>query len=282
MKRRNKYIAWALSLGIMALVLSSCKTSRQTRQIALTKQTMEERVEKILGQALPYKTFSGNLRFSIQPGMNRGNITTDAQLRIIKDEMIQLSLRIPILGTEAVRINISPEQIIIIDRMNKMYFAESMENLKKRFPFDFDFYNLQSLFTNRLFVIGRQGLMPDDYTTFDYGENEFSATLSQKDNSGIIYDFTTDYSHQILKTEIYNSAKTVDMNWDYLNFGRASNNRLFPMKMNVALVIPNDMISMNLNFLSVDIDSSFELKADIPSKYKQIGLDQAIQLIQSF
>jgi len=282
MKRRNKYIVRALFWGIMGLLVSSCKTSRQTSQIALTKQTMEERVEKILNQTLPYKTFSGNLKFSIQPGMNRGNITTDAQMKIIKDEMIQLSLRIPILGTEAVRINISPEQIIIIDRLNKMYFAESMETLKKRFPFDFDFYSLQALFTNRLFIAGKQGLMPDDYTAFDYREDEFSATLSQKDNSGITYDFTSDYSHRILKTEVYNSAKTVDMNWDYSNFGRASNNRLFPMKMNGMLVIPNDLISMNLNFSSVDIDSSFELKAEIPSKYKQIGLDQAIQLIQKF
>ena len=133
-----------------------------------------------------------------------------------------------------------------------------------------------------MFVVGKQVLIPDDYSAFDYREDEFSATLSQKDNSGITYDFTSDYSHRIQKTEIYNNSKTVDMNWDYADFGRASNNRLFPMKMNMTLVIPNELISMNLNFSSVDIDSSFELNADIPSKYKQIGLDQAVRLIQFF
>ena len=280
MKRRNKFIALVLFLGI-AVLLSSCKTSRQTKQIALSKQTMEERVELILNQALPYSTFSGNLRFSIKPGMNRGNITTDAQLRIIKDEMIQLSLRIPILGTEAARVNISPDQVIIIDRINRMYFAESMENLKKRFPFDFNFYSLQSLFTNQLFIAGKQELMRDDYTSFNYWEDEFSAILSQKDSRGIIYDFTSDYSHRILKTEVYNSNKAMDMNWDYSDFGRTSNNRLFPMKMNVALTTPKDLVSMNLNFSSVDIDTPFELKAEIPPKYKPINLDQIIKFIQS-
>lgn len=281
MRRRNKQIAWALFFGITIFV-SSCKTSRQTQQIAIARQTIKERVELILSQALPYKTLSANLRFGIKPGTNRGNMTTDAQLRIIKNEMIQLSLRIPILGTEAARISISPEQVLIVDRINKVYFAESTETLKRHFLFDFDFYSLQSLFTNQLFIAGKQKLTPDDYTSFAYWEDEFSAVLNQKDSRGIAYDFTSDYSYRILKTEVYQSNKDMDMNWNYSDFGRTSSNRLFPMKMNMTLVIPNDLISMNLDFSSVNIDTSFELKADIPQKYKQIDLNQAIKIIQSF
>jgi hypothetical protein len=243
---------------------------------------MEERVELIVNQHFSYKTLSSNLRFSIKPGMNHGNMTTDAQLKIIKDEMLQLSLRIPILGTEAARVNISPDKIMIIDRINKAYFAESMENLKEHFPFDFDYYSLQSLFTNRLFIAGKQDLTPDDYASFNYGEDEFSAFLSRQDSREISYDFTSDYSHKIMKTEIYKQDKTVDMNWDYADFGRASNNLLFPMKMSMALIVPNNLITMNLNFSSVNIDTAFELKTDIPSKYKQIDINQVIKLIQSF
>jgi hypothetical protein len=243
---------------------------------------VEERVGLIVNQSMPYKTFSSNLRFGIKPGVNREGITTDAQIRIIKDEMIQLSLRIPILGTEAARISISPDQILIIDRMNKMYFAESMENLKKHFPFEFDYYSLQSLFTNRLFIAGKQEVTPDDYASFGYCEDEFSAVLSRQDSWGTGYDFTGDYSHRILKTEVYKNNKTVNMNWDYADFGRVSNDRLFPMKMSMVLTVPDNLISMNLNFSSVDIDTAFELKTDVPSKYKPIDINRIIKLIQSF
>jgi hypothetical protein len=243
---------------------------------------MEERVGLIVSQSIPYKTFSSNLRFGIKLGVDRESITTDAQLRIVKDKMIQLSLRIPILGTEAARINISPDQILIIDRMNKIYFAESMKNLKKHFPFDFDYYSMQSLFTNQLFIAGKQEVTPDDYADFDHWEDEFSAVLSRQDSRGIVYDFTGDYSHHILKTAVYKNNKAVNMNWDYADFGRTSNNRLFPMKMSMALTVPNNLISMNLNFSSVDIDAAFELKTDIPSKYKQIDINQVIKLIRSF
>jgi hypothetical protein len=278
MKHWNKYTAQILFLGI-ALFISSCKTSRQTGQIALTAHTKTEKVGLILSQALPYQTFSGNLRFSVKLGSDRGNVTTDAQLKIIKNEMIQLSLRIPFLGTEAARINISPEQVTIVDRINKMYFTESMENLKNRFPFDFDYYSLQSLFTNQLFIAGKQELMPADYVSFDYREDEFSATLNQQDSRGIIYDFVSDYSHRIQQTAVYKSDKAVDMTWDYSDFGRTSGNRLFPMKMKMALTVSTHLIAMDLNFSSVTIDTPFELKVEIPQKYKAIDWEQAVRLI---
>lgn len=282
MKRKNKYIAWVLCLMLAAFVSSCRTTSRQIQPVALTKHTVEERVGLIVNRSIPYRTFSSSLRFGIKPGVNRDGITVDAQLRIVKDEMIQLSLRIPILGTEAARINISPDKILIVDRMNKMYFTESMENLKKHLPFDFDYYSLQSLFTNRLFIAGKQEVTPGDYASFGYWEDEFSAVLSRQDSRGTVYGFTGDYSHRILKTEVYKTGKAVNMNWDYAGFGQTSGNRLFPMKMSMALTVPDNLISMNLNFSSVDIDTAFELKMDIPSKYKPIDINQIIKLIQSF
>lgn len=284
-RRRNgirtvKYIVWGLCFGL-AMFVSSCRTSRQIHPIALTKHTVEERVGLIMSRSIPYKTFSSDLRFGIKPGVNRKGITADAQLRIVKDEMIQLSLRIPILGTEAARINISPDQMLVIDRMNKRYFVESMENLKKHFPFDFDYYSMQSLLANQLFIACKQEVMPYDYASFSYREDEFSAVLSRQDSRGIVYDFTCDYSHNILKTEVYKNDKTVNMNWDYADFGQTSDNRLFPMKMSMTLTVPDNLISMNLNFSNVDIDTAFELKTDIPSKYKQIDINQVIKLIQS-
>ena len=281
MKRKNKYITWVLCLGLAAFA-SSCRTSRQVQPVALTEHTVEERVGLIVNRSIPYRTFSSSLRFGFKPGVNRDGITVDAQLRILKDEMIQLSLRIPILGTEAARINISPDKILIVDRMNKMYFTESMENLKKHLPFDFDYYSLQSLFTNRLFIAGKQEVTPGDYASFDYREDEFSAVLSWQDSRGIVYGFTGDYSHRILKTEVYKTGKAVNMQWDYADFRQTSGNRLFPMKMSMALTVPDNLISMNLNFSSVDIDTAFELKMDIPSKYKPIDINQIIKLIQSF
>jgi hypothetical protein len=278
MKQRNKHTAWILC---MAILVCSCRTSRQTQPVVPTEgHTPEERIGLIASQATSYRTLSSGLRFGVKPGVNR-EITVDAQLRIVRDEMIQLSLRIPILGTEAARINISPNRILIIDRINKVYFVETMDNLKERFPFEFDYYSLQSLLTNRLFIAGKRDVTPDDYASFACRADTFFTVLSRRDSYGIIYEFTADHSHRILKTVIDNNDKTVNINWDYAAF-ETFGNRLFPMKMNMALTVPDNLISMSLSFSSMDIDAAFELKTDIPPKYKPIDIDRVIQLIQSF
>jgi hypothetical protein len=281
MQQKNRQITLILLLGILWM-FGSCKTSHQPVQITLAKQTKTERIETIQSQAVHYKTFSSVLRFSIKPGAKNNNTSVDAQLKIIKDQIIQLSLRIPILGTEAARISITPEQLIVIDRINKQYFAESMETLHAIAPFDFDYYSLQALFTNQLFIAGKQTLGIDDYPSFRLEEDDFFVNLNNKDSQGINYDFVSDYSSRILKTEMYKNKEEVDMNWTYQDFGITSNKRLFPMKMKMELAIPNDLITMGLSFSSVDIDTEFELEASVPNKYRQLNVEQIIKLIQSF
>jgi hypothetical protein len=81
---------------------------------------------------------------------------------------------------------------------------------------------------------------------------------------------------------MYKDKETVNMNWAYQDFGLTSNKRLFPMKMNMELNIPNDLITMELSFSNVDIDTEFELDASIPTKYNQLTIEQVLRLIQSF
>jgi hypothetical protein len=276
--RKNKQCFLFLLLSVL-LLLSSCKTTRQVNEIALISKSKNIRIESIINQSIHYNTFSSSLKFNIEPGLKRKNISVDGQIRIIKDKTIQLSLRVPILNTEAARISITPEQIVVIDRLNKQFLAESIEKMKLLTSFDFDFYSLQALFTNRLFIAGKNSILPDDYDAFNMQEEEFYARLNHRDAQKVSYDFESDYTDKILKTKIYKGD--TNMTWNYLDFGLTDNRRLFPMKMYMELIVPNDLISMDLSFSKVVIDKEFELDTTIPKKYKQVTIDQLIKAIQS-
>ena len=280
MKLNRKYNNLIFLIGIIIL-FSGCRTSRQTNSIALSKMTKVERIESIKNQAISFNTLSSSLRFSIKPGMNKSTTSANAQLRIIKDKIIQLSLRIPILNTEAARLSITPEQIIVIDRNNRRYFSESMQTLKEKISFDFDFYSLQALFTNQIFVTGKPTISPEDYSSFNWSEDEFFAKLNNIDNQGINCDFISDFTNRIIQTEMYKNKQEANLSCLYKDFGLASNNRLFPMKMTMELTVPDDLITLNLTFNNVDINTNFEINTSIPNNYQPIGLNQIIQLIQS-
>ena len=278
---RIRKIGYLLLAGVI-IFFGGCKTTRQaaTGATALSEMNKEERIESIQYQFIPFNTLSSSLRFSIQPGKKKNTTTANALLRIIKDQVIQLSLRIPILGTEVARISITPEQVIIIDRTGKRYVSESIQALKQKSPFDFDFNNLQALLTNRLFIAGKPSIDPGDYNSFIWSEDNFFVRLSNTDNQGIHYDFVSDFTNRIIQTEI--SKKDVNMNWWYKDFGTASNNRSFPMKMLMELTVPNDLITLNLTFNNVDIDTDFKLDTTIPNNYQRIEFERIIKLIQSF
>ena len=81
---------------------------------------------------------------------------------------------------------------------------------------------------------------------------------------------------------MYKDKEEVNMSWLYKDFGLASNNRLFPMKMEMELTVPEDLITLNLTFNNVDIDTDFKLDTTIPNNFQPIGIEQIIKLIQSF
>jgi hypothetical protein len=157
-----------------------------------------------------------------------------------------------------------------------------MQAMKEQTSFDFDFYSLQALCTNQLFIAGKSSLSPEDYKSFHWTEDKFLVKLKNTDNQGIHYDFTSDYSNRIIQTEMYKNKKEVNLNWLYQEFGLTSNKRLFPMKMTMELTVPDDLITLNLSFNTVDIDAGFELDTTIPNRYQPIEMEQIIKLIQSF
>jgi len=281
MNRIKKYGRLFLLTGMIVFFIG-CKTTRQTAAIALSEAGKEKRIESIQYQEIPFRTLSSSLRFSIKPGLKKNTTSTNAQLRIIKDQIIRLSIRMPILGTEIARISITPEQIIILDRTNRRYVAESMQTIKEKTAFDLDFYSLQALITNRLFIPGKSSFTREDYNSFKWSEDKYFIRLNNIDNQGINYDFTGDYTNRIIQTEMYKDKKETHLNWVYKDFGLASNNRLFPLRMTMELTVPNDLITLNLTFNNVDIDTDFEVDTTIPGNYQPVTIEQIIKFIQSF
>ena len=276
MRKTNKYLFF---IFLFATLFNACKSPEALR-ISLEKKEKEERIQELLQHAISYDTFSGSLKLSIKPGEKSKSSSVDAYLKIKKNQAIELSLRVPIIGMEAAKVSITPEQILIIDRINKQYFRESMNRIQEEISFDFDFYSLQALLTNHLFIAGKTTIEETDFNSFHLIEDEFQAILSNTDSQGINYDFSTDYTRRILHTEMYKGKSETNLIWVYRNFGLTSNNRLFPMQMDMALHLPDDTFAMNFSFNRVDINEPFTPNTTIPNRYQQISLEQAIKLIK--
>ena len=279
---KNRVFTYLLFGAGLLIFFNGCKTPRQTAAVALTKMRKEERIQSIQHQALPFNTLSASLRFSIKSEIKKNTTSANAQLRIIKDKAIQLSLRVPFIGIELARVSLTPEQIIFIDRNSRLYASESVQTVQKMASFNFDFYSLQALFTNQLFIAGKSSVTIDDYNVFNWSENDYLSLLNNTDSQGIHYNFISDFTNRIIQTEIYKNKKDINLNCLYRDFGPASNNSSFPMRMTVELTVPDDLITLNMTFNNVDIDTRFDIDTAIPDRFQKVEIEQIIKLIQSF
>lgn len=87
---------------------------------------------------------SSKLQLTIPSGSD-GSITTGGTMKMKGGERVQLSILMPILRTEIARLEITPDEVLLIDRMNKRYVRASRKELDDILPKDARFSKLEKL-----------------------------------------------------------------------------------------------------------------------------------------
>lgn len=276
MKQNNRFrVKTALLIGLTLLMIA-CKSTKETARVQLQSAEIEERIGYILNHSIDYETFAASAFASIKmEGEGNANYACSAQLRIIKDECIQLAFTAPFLG-ELYRFTITPERITVVDRRNKQYISELMSTIKANYPFDFNYYDLEALFTNRIFMTGQESFEPSFHQHFNLLEDGYNAFLNYRDKQYISYTFTSDYSHRIINTAIHHEKEQIFMSWDYSNFKTVGDKQVFPMKEDIVISLPESTVQLTLDFKNIDLKKSFTIDYNIPSKYQEIPFDKLL------
>ena len=280
----NKQFGYrCIGLLSVILLLSSCKTRQETAApVAMTQRNNQELLSAVLSNTVEYDKFSAKLDTKLKQGSGKKTISSPASLRIIKGKALMLSIQPSVLGIkiEAFRMIVTPDSILLHDRINKMYASEALRDIKDVANFAFEYQNLEALFTNQFFIAGKTEITPADYRSLQVKQDEYAAHIISKDNRGTTYTFTSDYTDRIRKTEIESSNKSTRMNWSYDEFVLLKD-RIFPVKMNMVLNLPSDEASMGLSYSNIELDKDFTIEFQIPKNARRITLSQAIEIINS-
>lgn len=113
---------------LLVLLLAACKSSRT----ALTKPSLKET-----------RYLSSKLQVTIPGG--GGSMTAGGTMKLKEGERVQISVLMPIIRSEIARIEITPDDVLLIDRMNKRYVRASRRELEKILPRDANYAALEKL-----------------------------------------------------------------------------------------------------------------------------------------
>lgn len=108
-----------------------------------------------------------------------GNMSVGGTMKIKTNEHIQLSVLMPVLRSELFRLDVTPTEVLLIDRMNKRYIKTTPAQLAKVSGRNVRFADLQ-----KLIVEAASGTKGGELTGKDFG-------LSSFENAKVkLYDFS--------------------------------------------------------------------------------------------
>lgn len=272
MNRNN--VLWFAAL-LLLLSFSGCKSTRKVETAESNSvKSHTEFFDQMQEQAFQYRTLSARLNVDLK--LSGNSLSSRVDLKMVKDSAFQLSVQ-PFLGIEVFRAEISVDSVKIIDRMNKRYVAENYANLKGQTPIEFNFYNLQALFTNQLFLPGQQQIEPKQFNRFKLTQDGPAAEIRVKDAMGLLYTFMADGEEKILSTHINEPSDRYALQWDYSDF-RLAEGQPFPMRMDVQ-VLDKEVSKGGITFYFSRIQTNVPVQMDfsIPAKYNRMTLEQILK-----
>ena len=144
------------SCGTNKAIVKQSTTVKQTTaptQSSVQKQKLQF-VQKVSDQSLYQENLVSDLSFTLNTGSR--NISVPGILHMRRDEVIRIQLLIPLIRSEVGRIEFTKDYVLFIDRMHKQYVKASYNDVAFLKDNGINFYSLQALFWNQLFISGQQ------------------------------------------------------------------------------------------------------------------------------
>ncbi len=277
-KSRCKNVS-ILGFIFLVLLLSACKSGRNLSKPAVVQATEGlNYLETVVKNTPAITTFSSKMKLTIT---SKGkDFSVNGTLRMKKDEVIQLSI-VPFLGIEAGRLEITPAKVLIIDRINKQYVDESISELTAMSNTDIDFYTLQALFTNALFLPGNKELSNMLLSEFTVHSGVDNQTMEiKKKEKNLLYSFiTAPNTGQLLESSISTiSATPYQLNWKYTDF-ELFGMQNFPSKMNISFEGGKKPFSAEIDLSKLTDNSDWAFPTEVSAKYKKMELNELLKVI---
>ena len=270
-----------LRVAVLALplVLASCGSKKKTVQPQTTSQGTIEKanfIEHVQGNAQTAKFITSKVKFSVEVGPQK--LTLTGNLKMKRDDVIRLQL-MAFGFVEAGRIELTKEYVLIMDRINKQYLKAPYISVDFLRNSGINFFTLQALFWNELFVPGRQSVdkealekfstnmdAEDVVITLDEGKMNYSWLANNK--SGRIKMANIAYRDQL--------KGNTQLNWDYKEFTRMGS-IAFPSNMGISLTTPESEIKLGIRLNYLKNESDWATRTKVSDKYREVTVDQILR-----
>lgn len=251
---------WCLGL----VFLLSCVSKKpviipgggETRLSGGAKAALLDRVDR---QQKSYTTISGRARCNLTVN-DKDRYDVTANVRIVRDEAIWISVT-AIMGVEIARVSITPDSVLIINRLQSAYLKRPFAYLRNFIGDGLDFSGLQQL------LVG-DAVEQLTENRVEVWHNASGFRLERQVN-GWQYMAQLDTGYRNSYTSIAEITRDRKLEVFYSEHQRTAEN-IFPHKVDVSIITPGLTLRSEMRYNKVAYDENLELPFTIPSRFSEI------------
>lgn len=278
---------YKLALFCLPLLFSACGTTKRLSQedsksVQEIKQEAAVKshgnssfdiVQKVYDTKVATENIVADMTFSATLGDK--DVSVPGSIHMRKGQIIRLQLFIPILHTEVGRLEFTPDYVLVVDRIHKQYVKEDYNKLDFLRANGLNFYSLQALFWNQLFLPGTDNLEENNLQNFKAssdGQNisvgltrgNMSYTWTANSLSGMINNAIVKYA---------SNSNSSTLTWKYSDY-KPVGSKKFPAYEEFSFQTTATKKSQNLKVVldmdDIETSSKWNTETTISPKYKKI------------
>lgn len=265
----NTIMKHLLLISSIVILLAACSSTRGLDKTGTpstqTENTAQAYTRRVLHNAQTKPCITA--RVSVDIKAFGKDVGINGSLKMKRDDVIQLSLSL--MGFEVGRLEFTPDTVLIIDRINKQYVQARYSDVDFLRGADLDFYALQAMFWNEIFVPGQRNtaLAIDRFRVTESGDHTL---LHLVDAKKLDYSFLTATKAATLNrlTVIsQNSKEEGQVICRYSNFAPLDK-KPFPQNISLDFKGNGQSFAMEIGLSGTNNNTKWDYRTTIPAKYK--------------
>ena len=273
---------------LLCLLLAACGTKKQ----AVTSTTVTPDASEATVSPLKHivetvnanrqdETFAtAKMNLALSSGDKSASV--GGTLRMKRNDVIQLSL--VTLGIfEVARLEMTPEYFMGIDKVNKQFVKAAYEDVSLFKSAGIDFYTLQALFWDELFVLGAGKATPTD-KQFKKSMDGERAKLTNADSKQAVLSFLVNTASGLIRQTTvspHTEGASPYLTWEYTDFGSLGK-KSFPTWHLLTISGSSKPIKATLVLSNLKNSSDWETRTETPGRnYTEITVDKLMSRIMS-
>jgi hypothetical protein len=275
MKRHIQHILFLLA---GTLLLASCHSAKQAGSGQTSTANESAYKQRVISNSQTAGAITAKIK--AHASMGTQGVTLGGSLRMKRNDVIQLSLTFMGL-MEVGRLEFTRDNVLFIDRIHQRYARVSYSQIDFLSAADLDFYALQAIFWNEIFVPGSPDIA-QVLSRFTLASSGDHTLLSLTSAPKLDYAFLTQTkTAQLTRTSVHskNVSNADNLECIYGNFVKLGG-KSFPTTLNVKFN-SRKPLSLDLTLSSLNNASDWTTRTSVSSKYKEMDANKLLENIMN-